>query len=744
MALRTKLSTVSSWAVLATLTPFGGQALAQDAASGPEALVQDKVTVTARKRVEDAQDVPIMLNAFGEDDIERLQIDSLADLEGLITSSEFIADSGNPFQTEIIIRGGGVGRQLNVDGGTGLYANGINVQGGNFGGRSLWEIDTFDVQRYEVLKGPQGALYGRNALGGAINVISKRPDLEASELTVRGGALENDGYSLAAFANVPVVKDALAIRLAGEIYDQSEGFYFNSFTNEFIDDRETTKLRAAALWQIGNRWDALFQYDYHDTEREGDLTFDVTVYADPFQRSFDDPNEGTKEEESLYGALRGELEFAEFNLILNNRTREAWRTSDLDQGVSSAIFNPDDQVACFSVMMMGATVIPGSQRCVEVESGEFERTSVEARLTGATENLDWIIGADWFESADTFTQSQEGRSVNSYLFDISSDVNSWSIFGGGELAVTDRLSLGAEARFTSEDKDLSATANLTEPPVAGLTLYSTLVDESFEYSTWTVFGSYQFSDDALGFARIGTGFRTGGLNTDARDLDDGMGNIVVVPDTYDEERAISYEAGVKTEWLDGNMLLNGSIYFVEYEDFISNANNGLSGLNRVQFVTNLGDAELTGVELDGQYRVQDFIGNSTLTLSTGIGYNDGEIKNSINPNLEGVNISRLPEWSVSASAKIDARLTDKLEGFGSMTYSGQSGGFQTFSNTIDLPEPEIFNLQIGVRGDTWSLKGNVRNLFDDDAPIRNTTSRNVSFARDPSTWSIIFTKTFGG
>lgn len=741
-----KLSSVSSIALVATIASFGSIANAQseDSTIEDSSLVQDTVTVTARKRAENAQDVPITLNAFGEDDIDRFQIETLEDLEALITSSEFIADTGNPFQTEIIIRGGGVGRQLNVDGGTGLYANGINVQGGNFGGRSLWDIDTFDVQRYEVLKGPQGALYGRNALGGAINVISKRPSLDATALKVRGGIFDNEGYSIAGFGDLPIVQDKFAIRVAAEHYDQSEGFYFNSAQNDFIDAAEETNFRASALWRLNEDWDALFQYDYYDTTREGDLTYITTVVPDPFERAFDDPNEGSKEEESFYAALRGTLSFGEFNLIVNNRTREADRVSDLDQGVASAVFDPDTQEACFSVMMMGVTSIPGGQRCTEAETGQFERTSIEARLNGEADRLDWIVGADWFESEDEFTQEVAGRSVNSFFFDLGNEVSSWSLFGGGEYALTDRLSLGAEARFTSEDKNLSSVAELTEPPVAGVNVFNTTFDETFEYSTWTVFGSYEIREDALAYARIGSGFRTGGINSDSRDLDDGTGNIIEVPDTFDEERAISYEAGLKTAWLEGALIVNGSVFFVEYEDFISNANNGLAGLDRVQFVTNLGDAELFGAEIDGQYRIEDFVGGSSLSLSGAVGYNDGEVKNSVNPTLEGVSISRLPEWSVSATAQLDAPISSALTGFGSLTYSGQTGGFQTFSNTIELSEPQLFNLQLGVRGESWSLAGNVRNLFDEDELIRNPTSNNVALARDPTTWSVIFTKSFGG
>lgn len=232
---RTRLSLAIAAALPAFLVaPEESSAQSSLIASGDNPLLEELIIVTARKREEAIQDIPLTVEAVPEEDIERYLVNDFSDIAGLITATEHIGDTGNPFASEIVIRGGGVGRQLNVDGGTGLYANGINVQGGNFGGRSLWEIDTFDALRYEVLKGPQGALYGRNALGGVINVISKQPDPENNTLDLDLGLFDNEGYSIAAYAN-GAVGDTVALRVAGRVYDQSEGFYFNTASNDYID-----------------------------------------------------------------------------------------------------------------------------------------------------------------------------------------------------------------------------------------------------------------------------------------------------------------------------------------------------------------------------------------------------------------------------------------------------------------------------------------------------------------------------
>lgn len=384
--------------------------------------------------------------------------------------------------------------------------------------------------------------------------------------------------------------------------------------------------------------------------------------------------------------------------------------------------------------------VPNSQRCTEIQRGEFDRSSIEARLSGKRESLDWIIGVDAFESEDMYQQAETGRGNNSFVIDVLNDVTSWSIFGGGEWRLTEQLSLSAEARVTSEDKDLQSLALLTnfDPE---LELISEDLDETWTYSTWTTSLSYRFTPDIMAYARIGTGFRTGGLNTDSRDIaDPDTGVPIVVPETFDEERGISYELGLKNTFLDGALVLNLSAYRVDYKDFISNATNGLAGLDRVGYVFNIGDAELDGVEIETQYVVNNLPGNATLSINGGVAYTEGDISDPVDPANAGLKISRVPEWSYTLSTKLDVPLSETLTGLASLRYRGQEGGFQTFSNNTELPEPNLATLSIGVRGASWSVNAYVENLTDEDEPVRNVTAGNISVAREPRTWGLIFSK----
>lgn len=715
-------------------------AMAQEADGETIQRTNDVITVTARKREETAQDVPVTLDAFGEEDVEDFDISSLEDIESMITGAEFIGSQGDPYQTEIIIRGGGVARQLNVDSGTGLYFNGISIQGGNVGGRSISPLDTFDMQRVEVLKGPQGALYGRNALGGAINMISKRPNLDRSKGQVSATIADNKGYGLEAYTDIVAEPGKAAVRLSGSYYDQSEGFYYNPFLDNYLDETEELLLRAVVLYELTDAWELVLQADYFNGERAGNLVYAAAIQEDPFTWAQDDENRSTRETQNYYASLNGDLGWAELDVIVNYRERNSDRFYDDDLGVAQSPFDETQQVPCFAAMM---GMYAANQRCTTDDGGTYEKLSFEARLTGSAGDLDWIAGVDALEASDFFYQNTPGRSVNSYELDLSNDVTSWSVFGGGEYAFTSRLSAGFEGRWTDEEKDLDSFAFLTEPPVAGVVAIDTTSVEEFGYFTWAGFASYDFSNRLRGFARVGSGFRSGGLNTDARDIVDPDTNMVVeVPDFYDEERAISYELGFKSEPTDF-IVLNGAVYFIQYQDFISNANNGLSGLDRVNYVTNLGDAELFGAELELAGRNITIGEKIDVDWGLGLAYGEGEVTDATDPSNEGLIISRMPEWSWTGHIKASRPVTKGAEAFVAVNYSGQSGGYQTYANTVDLPEPQLVNVNVGLDSKNWRLQASFINVTDEDELVRNPSGAyENSLARDPRTWRVKLTRRF--
>ncbi|MFN7359527.1 TonB-dependent receptor plug domain-containing protein, partial [Brevundimonas sp.] len=206
----------------------------------------DTVVVTARRREERLEDVPASLSYFDSQYIEDLGVESGKDLTR-ITPGLYVIDNGSGFNDEFLIRGEGAARQNNAETGSGLYRNGVFVPGGNAGGRNFVPVDFFDVGSVTVLRGPQGSFFGRNALGGAVNIVSQRPKEQfEGSFDVEYGTNEN--LSGEAILNVPV-SDRLQFRIGALAVEQSEGFYTSSITGEVLDQEQSSAFRAQMAWQ---------------------------------------------------------------------------------------------------------------------------------------------------------------------------------------------------------------------------------------------------------------------------------------------------------------------------------------------------------------------------------------------------------------------------------------------------------------------------------------------------------------
>lgn len=233
-------------AALATaMIPFGLGALAVEPESGDPAtaVAVDEVLVTARKREEVLRDVPAAVTAITEAQAETLVLDRAEDYLRQLPGATLVT-SGPEYLNDITMRGQGGGRLAFSETATGLYRDGMYAAGGGFGGRTLGRMDLFDVDRVEVLRGPQGALLGRNSVGGAINVVANRPDTElGGRLT--GRYADPERTDLEAVLNLPL-GDRFAVRLGGFVSDQRDGFIHNLDTGQVVDDQSYAGARLTA------------------------------------------------------------------------------------------------------------------------------------------------------------------------------------------------------------------------------------------------------------------------------------------------------------------------------------------------------------------------------------------------------------------------------------------------------------------------------------------------------------------
>jgi iron complex outermembrane receptor protein len=712
-------------------------AFAQDATA--EDRADSEIVVTARRREESTQEVPGVVQAFGGQMLEDVGASSIEDVVGMAAGVEFVNSTGEVGGNDIIIRGGGAGRFLNTDSSVGLYENGAYISGGNVGGRTLNESDLFDIQRIEILKGPQGALLGRNALGGSVNAISRRPSLTEASGAASVGEMEGDGWLAEASYERPLVENVLAFRLAGRTSHRDEGFFYNPYLDSYLDAFDENIGRAVLVARFSPDVELTLQADFYEIDRAGSLRADTDVVDDVYNWPMDDQNRGSQTQYNGYANLTWDMDFATFTATINSRQREGILVEDMDQGVASSDpFDPAAQSACFATTVMMVSTVAPNQRCVLDTIDSFDITTYTAYLQGQAGMLDWIIGADYLDAQDEYSQQTTGQDVNSYILTTTGDVNSLALWGGAQLQITDPFSIGLEVRYTDEDKEQASRATYTFGAPAGSDLFNNALLTEFSRTTFAAFARYELSDRIALYGRVGSGFRSGGLNTDARDLVNPTTSVLaVVPDSYLPERALSYEVGLRTQPFGGSTFFNVTAFYIEYQDFLQNLNNGITGVNRIMYVYNTGDAEVHGVEYEMGGRWRDVLGGS-LNWTLGAVNADSEVLTGA---LSGTQVTRLPEWSFTGTALYRHGLVGDLDWRVGLRYSHQYGGYQTAGNVGDLQEPTVFNLTGGIDSPHWSAAVTIENLTDEDEPL-NYTSANIISPRTPRNWTVRLTRRF--
>jgi outer membrane receptor protein involved in Fe transport len=442
----------------------------------------EEVVVTARKREERLRDIPIAASAITEAMRESLVLDNLDDYLRQ-TPSTTLVTSGPEYLNDITIRGQGSGRLGFSETATGLFRDGMYSAGGGFGGRSLTRMDTLDVSRIEVLRGPQGALFGRNSVGGAINVVTNRPRQELA-ISATARAWNTDRRDGEFVFNVPLGDD-LALRIAGLIHDQNEGFIRNETTGHDVDTQRYRGARAAFEYAPTDSLRFGAMYEYYDSAAPAFGTLGqratrvdgTTLDPDRYRRA-DLDREGGSDITQHYALLTADYRFAAADLALkvSRAERDGSRSNeDFDHfaGHSGIDVAP------------GAAVLTPDYTLTQAE--DYDRTTAQLYLasTGASA-FSWLAGIEglWSQSAVSLdpnlcpaytgsplpetagcivgragvlpAQSASVRTTGRLTLNhdqFSEQVDSYSAFGSVDWRLTERLKVGLELRVQRDEKD---------------------------------------------------------------------------------------------------------------------------------------------------------------------------------------------------------------------------------------------------------------------------------------------------
>lgn len=704
------LGKVSAVALLGSAVPAFTQTPAK--ADGNVDLAE--IIITARKRDEMIQDVPAVVSALTRQKIDDLGgLSNARDLVSLVPGVTFIEAAAGPI-AEPNIRGAGQARLPNSDAAIGLYRNGAYIVGGNLGGRTFQRFDLFDVERTEVLRGPQGALYGRNAVGGAINVISAKPEFDTSgELSLIGGS--ESVYGAQAIVNHGL-SDELAVRAGVDFEQQESGFYFDTFKNKFQDQSSYIGGRLSARYRPSEDFEMIFAADYGRDRGDPGTTIPL---PDPdgndFSVALNSPNESGSNQYNLSLGITSKLSAAEFVSTTNYRSRKSFLNNDSDGTTSLGEFDTNED--------------------------EAETFFQELRVQGENDRLNWIIGADLFYLRDDYFQTQTGRAIIPATMTMAAinpnitqliefSQTSYSAFASVERRMENGFAIEAEGRYSVDDKSHLVDARRADgtprysdfPPGSPQTMPSAV----FKNTSVGLTASYKWNDQLLTFARAATAYRAGGFNAQLGNPC-GVGetpgvncNLVDVPIGYDEENSINYEIGAKLSVLENRLFLNANAYLIKYDDILANLNNGImpmvDPLNGALFLDNAGNATAWGYEIEMAYRPKLPKALGQLTFGGSVARQLSEF-DSVAPGIitvvPGNDLARLRPWAFTGNFVWRIPANDKARVFFSGNLIHEEGGFQNAENSFILDDYTIVNASVGVEWDKVSITARVANLFDE-------------------------------
>ncbi len=591
-------------AVCALLPAMAGMAQAQDSAEGAAAAPIESVVVTARKRSESIQTVPMSISAVSGEDLTRAGDSTMRDIGAKFPGVSF-NDSNGP-GGEFSIRGV-TSANSGSDTSIGLYIDDVFIGSEASIGERL-----FDLQSVQVLRGPQGTLFGRNTVAGAINVVTNKPtDTFGGEVQAEVGnhGLYQGGIAL----NVPLVDDQLFAR-GSFVYRTHDGYLKNTVDGSSGNEENGYSGRAQLLFTPTSRLNVLVSFDTSHDDACDNMFRIVsgllyTGNTNPNQSAWDSTCSDKRDVNGGSVRVDYDLGWANFSSI------SAYRHVSIG-------FLTDRDFTATPIITTGA-------------STDRDQFTQEFRLTSPDSgDFRWVAGAFYYntdELNDTLATLGPGYlgPGNYDYVDATAKTKTWSLagYGSAEYHFSPNWSAELGIRYTYEHRrlDYVQTATLPVPGFSPVPAFQDGVDGSEFSPAATV--SYHWSPDTMAYVRVARGYKSGGFNTS---ISSNPAKIAFEP-----EFLTSYETGIKTSLFGGRALFNGTVYYLDYKDIQIASQTG-AGF----YIGNAASARSYGVETELTASLTD-----NLLVHGGLGYVnsrfDGGGANS------GNHMRRAPQWTAS-------------------------------------------------------------------------------------------------
>lgn len=583
----------------------------------------EEVVVTAQKRAERLVDVPMSITAISGTELEQKGLSSIQDLSFAVPGLTMREDG--PGSYTIFMRG--LSNQYGFDALVGVYLDEAPL---SLTGYDQLDSRVLDLERVEVLKGPQGTLYGQGSLAGAVRYITKAPRLDAFEGRLEASeAFVADGdskESLTGIVNIPVVLDKFAVRLAARV-EQGGGWQDQPAAGiEDGNNQDLINARVKALWQVSDKLKADAMVVVHRNESELGLGYEnpdrtIPVAVDPARR-----------------LVPKDFQYELYNLNLTYQFAGA-------ELLSSTTYTYHDHQYPFSYTGGTQTIYGGQLEGTDERYVYAKQLSQELRLVSTgEEELSWTLGAYYRDLDRDFTAYYDttfGGTYFGYATYIDNDTyESISLFADAAYQLTPRFKFGAGLRYFQDEQ----------------TTFDGTASESDEFDSVDprVYASFAVTPDANVYASVASGFRSGGFNSGT------------LPN-YEPETLVTYEIGAKGTVNDRKVDFEVAAYYSDYDDMLRRGLVFVPGSGFLSLTSNIGKVEVKGLEAGVTLHPA-----RSLALNATAAYIDSEIT-EVNAtdatSMPGDPVDYTPEVSFTVGAHYGFNWAADMPGFVRFDYS---------------------------------------------------------------------------